>query len=151
MAMWVKLAWPGPRIAALHMLEPAATRGLPSTSTSVSTLPMPFLQGDREPVRGERRGGRFGGAARVVRIGPDHGEIGAQAARRFGHGPDTYFDLALDAVDAQPAGVDGGDVLRPGVDDGDLVTRAREQADEHRTHGTRADRRSSCVVLRRED
>ncbi len=42
--MWVKLAWPGPRIAALHMLEPAATRGFPSTSTSVSTLPIPFCR-----------------------------------------------------------------------------------------------------------
>jgi hypothetical protein len=42
MPMWVRTAWAGPCMAAEHMLEPAATRAAPSTSTSASTLPSPF-------------------------------------------------------------------------------------------------------------
>ncbi len=40
--MWVRQTWPGPRLAALHMLEPPSTRSLPSAACSFSTLPMPF-------------------------------------------------------------------------------------------------------------
>ena len=42
MPIWVRQTWPGPRLAALHMLEPPSTRSTPSVACSFSTLPMPF-------------------------------------------------------------------------------------------------------------
>ena len=46
---WVRATRPGPRLAALHMLEPPSTRSRPSAACSASTLPIPFWKVIAQP------------------------------------------------------------------------------------------------------
>ena len=142
---WVRRTWPGPMLAALHMLEPPSTRSLPSAAWSCSTLPMPFWKVIAQPSRRQHVAGGRGGGQPVLLASTNtitRSAVGGRS-RRSTRRAARADRRAL--RHPQPVPIDRVDVRLPGIDQADLVPGESEQPAVAAAHRACSDHRDLHV------